>query len=181
MSSSKHTKIKERQALALNIEAIGFQMPSCSTCERSGRKCIVADEKSSRCSECVRQGKACDVAGPSMSDWDALDRQEEKLDQEEEEAHMKIIRIKKQKKLLRARRKEMVRRGLRTLDELDAAERKETEQKEREEAEQLALAQTIPLPSSGDEVPVDPAFLPDSFWGDLGFVDGTAQATEGSA
>ena len=179
MSSSKHTKIKERQILALNIEALGFQMPSCSTCERSGRKCIVADERSSRCSECVRQGKACDVSGPSMSDWAALDRQEEKLDQEEEEAHAKIIRIKKQKKLLRARRKEMVRRGLRTLDELDAAERAELERKEKEEAERLAQAQATPLPTS-DEVPPDAVFLSDSFWEELGFAGGTLQPSGGN-
>jgi hypothetical protein len=170
MSSNKHLKIKERQTLALNIELLGFEMPSCSTCERSGRKCIVADEKSSRCSECVRQGKSCDVEGPSMSDWAALDRQEEKLDEEEEAAHAKIIRIKKQKRLLRARRKEMVRRGLRTLDELDALE-----SKEKAETEQRANAD----PSFPEEVPLDPLFLHDSFWD--GFVPsgGTPQASQG--
>jgi hypothetical protein len=170
--SSKHTKIKERQTLAINIELLGIAMPSCSTCDRSGRTCIVADEKSSRCAECVRQGKACDVRGPSLSDWASIDRQEEKLEKEEEEAMMKVLRLRKQKRLLRARRKEMLRRGLRTLDELDAAE----------EAEKVAAA-AIPLPT-GDfefpEIPLDPVEAA-AFWASLDTGGERLQASQGSS
>jgi len=67
----------------------------------------------------------------------------------------------------------MIRRGMSTLNELDAAEAKEKE-------DELAHAQAIPLPLSSDEVPFDPAFLSESFWGDLGFDGGIPQASQGN-
>ena len=180
--SSKHLKIKERQTLAINIELLGIAMPTCSLCERSGRTCIVADEKSSRCAECVRQGRACDVQGPSLKDWASLDRLEQQLDAEEEaaiqrsdEAMAKVMRLRKQKRLLRAKRKEMLRRGLRTLDELDAAVA----------AEEAAKAASVPLPSGGlefdfPEIPLDPGEAA-AFWASLDNGGEKLQASQGSS
>jgi len=102
-------------------------MAPCQYCERNQRKCIKAEESSARCNECVRRGSRCDTAGPSLSDWESLDRQQERLDQEEEEAMAKILRLRKQKALLRKRGKEMLRRGLKTLDEFDELEREKQE------------------------------------------------------
>jgi len=70
---------------------------------------------------------------PSVGDWEALDRQQERLQAEEEEAMAKILRLRKQQAFLRDRKKAMIARGLQTLDELDKAE--ENERKERGEAE----------------------------------------------
>jgi hypothetical protein len=54
------------------IELKGLVMPSCSYCLRNHRKCIIAEESSSRYSECVRHGYSCDVEGPSTSDLESL-------------------------------------------------------------------------------------------------------------
>ena len=54
-----------------------------------------------------------------------LKREEERLDREEEETLSKLLRLRKQKRLIRTRGKDMLRRGLKTLDELDAAEEAE--------------------------------------------------------
>ena len=63
---------------------------------------------------------------------------------------MKIQRLCKQKALLRQRKKEILCRGLRTLDELNTQERKEKEEEERvcqEETERLLL-QSVDDPCS---------------------------------
>ncbi|KAM0123300.1 hypothetical protein ACHAP3_011241 [Botrytis cinerea] len=130
-------KRKEQIRLARLVEQKGFEMPSCSLCERTGRKCIVSPSDSSRCSECIRSSKKCDVQGPSESDWESLSRQKERLDQEEEEAMAKILRLRKQKRFLLKRESEMLRRGLRTLDELVEAEEKERLEKEKIEKERV--------------------------------------------
>jgi len=149
-------KKRQRLQLALEIEEMGVEMEPCAYCAGEERRCIFLSERSDRCSECVRMKKSsCDAKlplgatwdseVPKMSDWESLDRQVERLDDEEEvaaqaaatamakqqEAMAKIMRLRKQKAFLKDRRKTMVLRGLRYLSELDALEEKEkSEQKE---------------------------------------------------
>src|SRR5690242_20272191 len=126
MSLDISKKHKERLRLACLIKDTGLDMMPCSFCEKQNRKCIVAPKEDSlRCSKCVCHGGKCDVNGPLSLDWESIDRQQEKLMQEEEEAMAKILRLRKQQSFLRKRKKEMLRRGLRTLNKLDAAEGKE--------------------------------------------------------
>jgi superfamily II RNA helicase len=154
---------------------------------------------SDRCLECVKHKKTqCDVWGPTTQQWAVLEREEQKLEVEWEatqesqrvlqeqilesqrkllehlsQSQAKLQRLDKQRKLLKTRAAEMMRRGLKSLDELDALE-----QKEKEEAEKQS--QAGPVSISSNEVPVDPSFLSDSFWEGLDFVDGTRQATPSS-
>src|SRR3979411_2041400 len=83
MPLTKHSKLKERLALSDRIRRNGVLMPSCSNCVRAGRDCIVAPN-SRKCSTCVRRGSRCDVRGPSVSDWEKLKKEEERLEAEEE-------------------------------------------------------------------------------------------------
>ena len=53
----------------------------------------------------------------------------------------KILRLEKQKALLKERAKEMSRRGLKFLEELDAAEEKERQEKEEQEREAVTAEQ----------------------------------------
>lgn len=120
-------------------------MIPCTACEKRGLRCV-KHEGSLRCSDCVRRGLSrCDVGGPAPGDWVSLDQAKEKLDLEEEAAEAeherlvmqslaKIKRIRIQKKFLRDREKEMMRRGLASLDELDAAEEKERGEEERRDS-----------------------------------------------
>jgi hypothetical protein len=81
MSSETLRKRKEQLRLARLIESSTYssEMNPCSPCARQNRQCIVNTQESSRCAECVRQGRRYDVKGPSESDWESLDRQEENL------------------------------------------------------------------------------------------------------
>lgn len=148
----------------------------------------------SRCSECVRTGRPkCDGKPEFLDGWEALARQEEKLEQEEEEAMAKILRLRKQKKFIQRRRHDMMARGLRSLEELDTAEEKEKElEKEREEEARRKEPQRELLVTESSALDpghsgLDPSFDPfqvyppdDPFWQDLGFGGGTPQASQGT-
>ncbi|KFY79343.1 hypothetical protein V499_01663, partial [Pseudogymnoascus sp. VKM F-103] len=122
MPSDKHTKIKERQLLANRIERNGIPMPLCSNCIRSERSCVVAP-RHRRCSECTRRNSKCDAYGPSTAKWEKL----------QQEAYARRMRLRKQQKALKLRSAEMLRRGLKSLDELE-----EAEERDRYEAESHA-------------------------------------------
>ena len=62
-----------------------------------------------------------------------IEKEEQRLQQEEEKAMAKILYLHKQQRSLKSRALEMLCRGLASLDELDAAE--ERERKEQEERE----------------------------------------------
>ena len=125
----------------------GIEMPACSRCEKRGKKCLVAPGYS-RCSECIRAGGRvkCDVHGPSDAEWKELERTEKKLADEWNEAQSeqrklferlsemsaKLVRIEKQRETFRSRAAEMLRRGLKSIAELDAAEEQERREKEAE-------------------------------------------------
>jgi len=126
-------------------------MIPCSYCEKHDKKCVVAEE-SKKCSECVSKGRKCDVVGPSPRDWQSLEAEERRLEEEAlrsaariAEESARLTRLHKQQKQLRSRAKDMLRRGLKTLDELDEAERKEREEQERVRAEQAATAAPGPV------------------------------------
>ena len=125
MSAESARKARERADLVRRILRNGFEMSACSNCARRNRTCFSSPSDSRKCAECVRRKLKCDQSGPSHNDWIKLEREEERLDQEEEETLAKLLRIRKQKKYLRSRGKEMLRRGLQTLDELDAVEEQE--------------------------------------------------------
>src|SRR5208282_1819614 len=135
MPPIRSPKLKERQKLADEIQKLGIEMSPCSLCSKHDRKCIISDD-GSRCSECTRRGKKCDAKGPSLADWEVLDREENRLRREEEEtstllmesvtkvqqAAAKLQCLKKTQRLWKTSAREMLRWGLKTMDELDAAE-----------------------------------------------------------
>jgi hypothetical protein len=109
---------------------------------------------------------------PRERDWASIAKQKKALDAQMDEAMSKILRLRKQKLFLEAREFEMSKRGLKYLDELDAAE----------EAEKVAAA-AIPLPT-GDfefpEIPLDPVEAA-AFWASLDTGGEKLQASQGSS
>jgi len=142
MSLNKHCKLKERINLADRILCNGIPMPSCSNCERARRTCIISPD-SRRCSECVHRNLKCNATAPTASQWEKLRKEEERLEleeelaaQQEQEAFARRMRIRKMQKSLKERGAEMLRRGLKTLNELDEAEEKERKKAETEASPQ---------------------------------------------
>jgi hypothetical protein len=180
MSSSKHTKIKERLALAQRITATSIEMPPCDRCEKKQKsgekiKCIVSDN-SRRCSECVRTNARCDAGGPSASEWEKLEREERRLQEEEEEAMAKILRLRKQQRLFRSRAKDMLRRGLQTMDELDEVEERERQEQKAGESTQQNNQEAVASP--GPSADLFESLSP-SFWEVWGADAGTPPTSQG--
>jgi hypothetical protein len=163
-------KLKERHDLADRIVRYGIIMVSCSNCVRRNQTCISSPD-SQRCAACVRRGAKCDQNGPSLSDWKAVDKEEERLEREEEETAQriaegvaKLARLRRQKKFLKRRAGEMLRRGLKSLDELDAAEASER-------ASISAVDDPFLAPLSAEEL----ASLDAEFLANLDVVGGTGE------
>ena len=184
MPPARNKKFKERIELAQRIESRGVEMSPCSLCEKTNRTCLVS-EGSSRCSECVRRGQKCDVEGIPAGDWLSLEREEERLNTEEAKATATMIetsarlaRLQKQKKLLRSRARDMLRRGLKTLDELDAAEEAERLERERASRETNVLgpviSEAVDLAAVLGLSDLDPD---PSFWATVDFGGGIPQAS----
>ena len=73
----------------------------------------------------------------------------------------------------------MIRRSVRSLDELDKVEENERREAEAREQE-LALAATIADLESAQAIDESAVLLPLGFWDDPGFVPETQQASQGS-
>lgn len=110
---------------------------------------------------------------PTVRDWESLEAKRRKLRNEEENAIMasqeamaKILRLRKQQRLLDEREQKMIAAGLNSLDELDALEKLEKDEQEArkkaasEAAAQPELAATEDGPSDwlgGELSELDPA------------------------
>lgn len=186
----KERKVREQTALAKRIILTGFEMFPCSNCSRNHRLCIASSEEdSSRCAECARRGLKCDIEGIPVGDWESLEREEARLQSERDaafrlakESLARVERLEKQQAFLKRKGKDMLARGLKTMDELEEAEEKEKQQKENEERASREAAANDPneLPAL-DPFYLDPALVQDqAFWAELGFPDGTQPASQGS-
>jgi hypothetical protein len=134
-------KRKENSSLAARVDFTGVEIEKspCSYCEKRELKCVVSPD-SLKCSEYICLKRKYDVDSPSASDWRAIDTLKERLERETEETLQvmvavaaKLAYLQKQQRLLRSRAQEMLRRGFKTLDELEEAEAKEKEEKEVQE------------------------------------------------
>jgi hypothetical protein len=112
-------QIRERTALSARIAKHGIEKSPCSFCERNTKKCIVSSDGSARCSECARLGKKCDVKSIPIDDWDSLEREERRIEKEREATLERLLKLDKQMKFLKTRGREMLRQGLKSLDDLD--------------------------------------------------------------
>ncbi|KAG9239886.1 hypothetical protein BJ878DRAFT_8371 [Calycina marina] len=127
-------------------------MAPCSRGEKEGddiaKLCTSPrDKKLNRCGRCAAMNKACDVRDmnrmPSVQDWEVIDADISRMQQQEEEAIAKILRLRKQQRLLLDKKQRMIAAGLNSMDELDAleaAEKSENERAEREAQEQREAA-----------------------------------------
>ena len=143
MPPQRTRRCKENQELLYRrILRNGIIMPSaCTRCRKDPRRVCVVSSDSDRCAECALAGGnvKCDVWGPTKSEWASLEKTERELAEAWEEAQRqqqklfdqlaaqqaKLTRLNKQREMFRAKAAEMLRRGLRSLDELEEVEERE--------------------------------------------------------
>ncbi len=135
MSSSSSVRKKN---LCRRIEDEGFlAVFPCERCIRLHKVCIKS-ESSDRCSECVKtNGVRCKMPDPSFSDaeWKRLVKAQNSIEEEEEVILAKLLRLRKQKRLLQKRAGDFIARDIKEIEELEELEKQE--QKEREAQERL--------------------------------------------
>jgi hypothetical protein len=146
-TSESTRKGKERDSLSQRVELHGVVMLPCSYCAQNDLNCIGSDD-SSRCSNCISAKRKCDLAPFTPKQWEDLEKEERRLQQQEEEAMAKILRLRRQQRRLKTKAKDMLRRGLKTMDELD-------EVKERERLEALPAQNQSQPQQSTDYDPSD--------------------------
>lgn len=139
--SSRSSVIKN--SLCRKIEDNGFVMVfPCERCLRLKRSCIKL-EGSSRCSECVKaNGCKCVDSKMSFSDseWRRLVAAQNKIEEDEELLLNKLIRLRKQKRLLKQRAGDFIARDYKEIADLERLEEEERKQKEIEEAQKSRSA-----------------------------------------
>lgn len=125
-----------RERLADNIACEGFEVMPCAFCSSRGLSCrIIATN--SRCSEYVRRGRKCDASAVPVSNLGRLTQEKKKLELQESEvedeilrlqrastaAFNRLLRLRKQKRLLQSRNEVEASRLGAELDREDASER----------------------------------------------------------
>lgn len=113
--------------------------------------CIRAD-CSERCGGCVKGGGGvrCEMSNPTFSDaeWrrlvqsqNSLEESEEAILQQQELLLAKLMRLRKQKRLLKKRAGDFIARDYKEIAELEELERREAEEKDRLEKERVESEQ----------------------------------------
>ncbi|PTB47253.1 hypothetical protein M431DRAFT_514451 [Trichoderma harzianum CBS 226.95] len=168
----KSKSTEKRHSRAAFIRSFGFEVSPCFRC--LGKRPCLAVEGGDSCAHCCYLGRSCDSSFVPMSSLDRiteelkrLERQEELAEEaliaqqkrheellaqqkaERDEALARLMRLRKLRRLLRARGVEMVNRGL-NAEEMEEADRREEEERQaelarvsREEAQLLRDVQSM--------------------------------------
>lgn len=171
MSSNSSVR---KNKLSARIEEEGYHsVVPCDRCVRLNRICVRAD-CSDRCSDCVKGGGGvkCIMSNPTFTDaeWrrlvksqNSLEAEEERILAEQEQMLAKLMRLRKQKRLLRKRAGDFIARDYKEIAELEELERREAEElariekervdteKQKSEAESARAASEVPQSAAVDD------------------------------
>ena len=188
ISKPKSSAVRKGELLR-KISDNGFAMVfSCIRCARLGKTCVKSDD-SDRCSECVKEGgrSRCVEMKPSYSDaeWRRLVRAQHSIKDEEEALLSKLLRLRKQERLLRERANEFISHEFQEVAELEELEKREKEaceeqerlQKQREDVEYNAQLAAVSNDPSLTQMMNSPYFWEDF---DLAVADGIPSSSGGN-
>lgn len=174
--SKPKSSVVRRSALLQKISDNGFAMVfSCTRCARLGKTCVKSDD-SDRCSECVKENgrSRCVESKPSYSDaeWRRLTRAQHSIRDEEEALLAKLLRLRKQERLLRERANEFISHEFQEISELEELEEKECKTREEQEALQQreeTAVEAQQLAAVSDDPSLTQVLDSSSFWENLDF------------
>lgn len=135
--SSKSNIRKDNLRERVEQSGVVLAIP-CLRCSQQDKKCIKS-EISSRCSECIRVGR-CKCVEMASSDlaWKKLLEAQRKIDADEEATLAKLLRLKKQRKLLQKRAGQFIQTDIKDVEELERLEEEEERKAAEERAKQEA-------------------------------------------
>ncbi|KAK4181959.1 hypothetical protein QBC35DRAFT_238771 [Podospora australis] len=149
-------------------------MPDCTRCLRLKLSPCKAADSSLSCNNCRRASvPSCDVFGVPTSEIQVLLREKRRLDREKQETLSKLLRLEVQSRALEGRAERALSREVALIEEEESVEVPPTDSSG--DSSGGALPSDWALNPSAPGWVVDPSLL-----GDLGSVDGTAGASQGS-
>ena len=95
-------------------------MRPCSSCTRLGVSCITSPAHES-CEQCLRSSRVCDLAAP-LAEMERIFKKAEKMQAEALEAEAKAHRLRKQRRALLKKMRELGAREERKIEELEVDE-----------------------------------------------------------
>jgi TolA-binding protein len=97
-----------------------FTMRPCSSCTSFGVACILsaADE---RCEQCFRHNRVCELAS-RQAEAERVLRKKDELREQRWEAERKVVRLRKQERLLQKRLRELSKQEEQNIEEMEADE-----------------------------------------------------------
>lgn len=135
----------------------------CERCSKLKRSCVKL-EGSSRCSECVKAGNCkCVDSKVSFSDseWRRLVDAQNKIEEDEEQLLSKLLRLRKQKRLLHKRAGDFIARDYKEIKELEVLEEEEKQKQKETETRQVEINRVLGVSSSSAHI--DAALSPSVF------------------
>lgn len=112
---------QRRRNLANKILSLGFlTMRPCSSCVRLSVPCFTSPAHES-CEQCLRANRSCDLAAP-LAEIDRVLQKAEKLQTEALEAEAKAHRLRKQRRSLLKKARELGAREEKNIEELEVDE-----------------------------------------------------------
>jgi hypothetical protein len=191
---SKKSSTARRHTKADDILAAGSPvMRPCGRCSSEGVLCVVSDISDS-CERCHRFKRQCDLAPPS-AEIAKISKKANELDEQILEAEARSLRLRKQRRLLTKKLRELGDRETQNIAELE----KDEEELERGEANAIAKSVSdrhsgsgVPghqsqlddhtiVSSSGLGDPLSPSFLQSPVSAQWGFLDETVEPGPGTS
>ena len=176
MSSSSSIK-KNKLADWIKVEGFELCFP-CDRCAHLHKPCFKS-LSSDCCNECVKAGSSrCIMPESSFSDaeWKRLVKAQNSLEEEEEVALAKLLRLRKQKRLLQKRAGDFIACDIKEVKELEELEEKERvaceEQEVLQKQQEKAAAEMQQLAAVSDDPNLTQMLDSPSFWNDLGLSAG---------
>ena len=189
-------KRKESEALASCIKRTSFEMFLCSRCKQQNITCIVSNkEKSGRCANYVCRRVKCDVKGILVKEQRSLKAKEDHLKKERKaalaihkaafctamESMARAKRLEKQQRFLKSKGKDIVRRGLKTLNKLEKAKERERQIETKHAAVEAAATQVHGQAALANPfVRIEILLLPLKVQANQDFASETPQASQGN-
>lgn len=191
----KSSTERKNALLRILLESQTVEMPSCSSCESLGAaSCEASPQNPNRCIPCVRNGRSrCDIQGISVVDLEHVGAQYQKMElemakAEEERRAMdaKIERLRKQKKMWFEKMMRAVRRGLSSVEELEKVEKVEADREAARVAENRPPSATsvslgADFTATWDAVYSDVELTPEMMATWVPLISDTPQAAPGSS
>jgi hypothetical protein len=119
-ASTRSSTLRRHKRADFLLLSGSFAMRACSACVSSGAACIISPSDE-RCEQCCRHNRQCELASP-WGEAERVLRKKEDIERQIIESEVKTLRLRKQKRLLQKKLRELGDREERNIQDLELDE-----------------------------------------------------------